>query len=159
MTHAVCPGSFDPLTNGHLDVVKRAAGMFDRLTVLVTHNPNKLGLFGVDERMRLIRTCLDDAGLGDVAVDSWTGLLVDWATERGASVLVKGVRSTGDYEYELPMAQMNRHLSGVETVFVPADPAFGHVSSTLMKEVVRYGGSIEGLVPEPVLAELRRRLD
>ncbi|WP_448851042.1 pantetheine-phosphate adenylyltransferase [Corynebacterium sp. 335C] len=158
MRHAVCPGSFDPLTNGHLDVVTRAAAMFDRLTVLVTHNPAKQGLFDPQERMRLIRECVDAAGLDNVDVAAHTGLLVDWTTEHGATVLVKGVRSTGDYEYELPMAQMNRRLSGVETVFLPADPAYGHVSSTLMKEVVRYGGSIDGLVPAPVLAALENRL-
>lgn len=156
MTHACCPGSYDPLTSGHLDVIERASALFDQVTVLVTHNPNKKGLFTAEERMRLIVECTGH--LGNVRVDSWTGLLVDYTTEHGIRTLVKGLRSAMDYEYEVPMAQMNRRMSGVDTLFIEADPKYGHVSSTLMKEVVRYGGSVEGLVPDPVHAALRDRL-
>ena len=156
MTHACCPGSYDPLTNGHLDVIQRAAALFDEVTVLVTHNPNKQWMFTPEERMRLIEECT--AHLDNVRVDSWSKLLVDYTTERGIATLVKGLRSAMDYEYEVPMAQMNRRMSGVDTLFIEADPKYGHVSSTLMKEVVRYGGSVEGLVPAPVQKALRARL-
>ena len=156
MTHACCPGSYDPLTSGHLDVIQRTAELFDEVTVLVTHNPNKSGMFTPEERMNLIRQCTRH--LGNVRVDSWSQLLVDYTTAHGITGLVKGLRSAMDYEYEVPMAQMNRRMSGVDTLFIEADPKFGHVSSTLMKEVVRYGGSVEGLVPDPVQEALRERL-
>ena len=106
--------------------------------------------------MRLIEECTGH--LPNVRVDSWSELLVDYTTEHGILTLVKGLRSAMDYEYEVPMAQMNRRMSGVDTLFIEADPKYGHVSSTLMKEVVRYGGSVEGLVPDPVQAALRARL-
>lgn len=156
MTHVCCPGSYDPLTSGHLDVIERASVLFDEVTVLVTHNPNKSGMFTPEERMDLIRQCTTH--LGNVRVDSWSQLLVDYTTAHGITGLVKGLRSAMDYEYEVPMAQMNRRMSGVDTLFIEADPKYGHVSSTLMKEVVRYGGSVEGLVPEPVQKALRARL-
>ncbi|HHU45996.1 MAG TPA: pantetheine-phosphate adenylyltransferase [Actinomycetales bacterium] len=156
MTHVCCPGSYDPLTSGHLDVIERASVLFDEVTVLVTHNPNKSGMFTPEERMDLIRQCTTH--LGNVRVDSWSQLLVDYTTAHGITGLVKGLRSAMDYEYEVPMAQMNRRMSGVDTLFIEADPKFGHVSSTLMKEVVRYGGSVEGLVPDPVQEALRERL-
>ncbi len=154
-TKAVCPGSFDPITLGHVDIINRAAAMFDEVTVLVTGNPDKpSGLFSVEERVQFIRETFDE----HIKVDYWSGLLVDYPTEHGVDTLVKGLRSAADYEYEAPMAQMNRRMTGIETLFVEADPKYGHVSSTLMKEVVRYGGSVEGLVPEPVLHALQRRL-
>ncbi|ALA67180.1 pantetheine-phosphate adenylyltransferase [Corynebacterium lactis] len=156
MTHACCPGSYDPMTSGHLDIVDRASRQFDRVTVLVTHNPNKQGMFNVDERIALIEECT--AHLNNVEVDSWSELLVNYTSEHDISCLVKGLRSAADYEYEVPMAQMNRRMTGIETLFMEADPRYGHVSSTLMKEVVRYGGSVEGLVPAPVLRALQRRL-
>nr|WP_120491431.1 pantetheine-phosphate adenylyltransferase [Corynebacterium lactis] len=156
MTHACCPGSYDPMTSGHLDIVERASRQFDRVTVLVTHNPNKQGMFNVDERIALIRECT--AHLDNVVVDSWSELLVNYTSANDISCLVKGLRSAADYEYEVPMAQMNRRMTGIETLFMEADPQYGHVSSTLMKEVVRYGGSVEGLVPEPVLRALQSRL-
>lgn len=156
MTHVCCPGSYDPLTSGHLDVIERAAALFDQVTVLVTHNPHKSGMFTPEERMDLIRECTTH--LGNVRVDSWSQLLVDYTTAHGITGLVKGLRSAMDYEYEVPMAQMNRRMSGVDTLFIEADPKYGHVSSTLMKEVVRYGGSVEGLVPDPVQEALRERL-
>lgn len=156
MTHACCPGSYDPMTSGHLDVIERAAKQFEKVTVLVTFNPHKQGMFDVEERMELIRECT--AHLDNVDVDCWAKLLVDYTSAHDITCLVKGLRSAADYEYEVPMAQMNRRLSGIETLFIEADPRYGHVSSTLMKEVVRFGGSVEGLVPEPVLRALQRRL-
>lgn len=156
MTHACCPGSYDPPTCGHIDVIERAAAQFDHVTVLVTFNPNKSGVFDVDERMDLLRQCTAD--LDNVTVDSWSQLLVDYTTANSITCLVKGLRSAVDFEYELPMARMNRRMTGIETLFMPADPKFGYVSSSLMKEVVRFGGSVEGLVPEPVLRALERRL-
>ena len=139
-SRAVCPGSFDPVTLGHVDIISRAAQQFDEVTVLVTHNPNKAGLFSVQERMDLIRdaTC----HIAGVRVDSWTGLLVDYTTKHGISALVKGLRSGIDYEYELPMAQMNRRLTGVDTFFLLTDPKYGYISSTLCKEVAKYGGDV-----------------
>ena len=147
---AVCPGSFDPITLGHLDIITRAATQFEEVTVLVTANPNKnTGLFTVDERMELIRQ--STAHLSNVKVDTWATLLVDYTTAHGIGALVKGLRSSLDYEYELPMAQMNRRLSGVDTFFLLTDEKYGYVSSTLCKEVARYGGDVSGLLPEVVV--------
>lgn len=157
MTKAVCPGSFDPVTNGHLDIFTRAAAQFDEVTVLVTGNPTKnTGLFTVAERMELIREVTSH--LPNVTVDNWAGLLVDYTTEHGATALVKGLRSSLDYDYELPMAQMNRRLSGVETFFLITDEKYGYVSSSLCKEVVKYGGSVAGLVPETVVAAMEEKM-
>ena len=156
MTTAVCPGSFDPVTNGHIDVFTRASKHFDKLIVLVTGNPNKQsGLFSIDERMELIRGATTH--LDNVEVDTWGGLLVDYTSANGISALVKGLRSALDYEYELPMAQMNRRLSGVETYFLLTDEKYGYTSSSLIKEVVKYGGDVSGLVTEEVLAAMRKK--
>lgn len=155
MTTACCPGSFDPLTSGHLDIIERASRLFETVTVLVTFNPHKQGMFTPEERMELIREAT--AHLDNVVVDSWSGLLVNYTTEHNIPVLVKGLRSAVDYEYEVPMAQMNRRLSGVETMLMESDPKYGHVSSTLMKEVVKYGGSVNGLVPDNVVRALEER--
>lgn len=144
---AVCPGSFDPITLGHLDIITRASAQFEEVTVVVTANPNKnTGLFTVEERMDLIRRATGH--LNNVSVDTWSGLLVDYTTAHGVGALVKGLRSSLDYEYELPMAQMNRRLSGVDTFFLLTDEKYGYVSSTLCKEVARYGGDVSGLLPE-----------
>lgn len=157
MTKAVCPGSFDPVTNGHLDIFTRAAAQFDEVTVLVTGNPTKnTGLFTVAERMELIREVTGH--LPNVTVDNWAGLLVDYTTAHGATALVKGLRSSLDYDYELPMAQMNRRLSGVETCFLITDEKYGYVSSSLCKEVVKYGGSVTGLVPDAVVAAMEKKM-
>lgn len=157
MTRAVCPGSFDPVTNGHLDIFTRASAQFAEVTVLVTGNPAKhSGLFTIAERVELIREVT--AHLPNVKVDNWAGLLVDYTTAHGATALVKGLRSSLDYDYELPMAQMNRRLSGVETCFLMTDEKYGYVSSSLCKEVVRYGGSVAGLVPDTVVAAMERKL-
>lgn len=147
---AVCPGSFDPVTMGHLDIFTRAAEHFDEVTVLVTGNPNKRsGLFTVDERVELIRRSV--IGLPNVRVDWWAGLLVDYTTAHGVSALVKGLRTALDYEYELPMAQMNRRLTGIDTFFLLTDEKYGYISSSLCKEVARYGGDVSGLLPAPVV--------
>lgn len=149
MTTAVCPGSFDPITNGHLDIVTRASRHFDEVVVLVTGNPTKTsGLFTIDERVELIREVI--AHLPNVRVDSWGGLLVDYTSANHITALVKGLRSSLDYEYELPMAQMNRRLSGVDTYFLLTDEKYGYISSSLTKEVAKYGGDVTGLVPDTV---------
>lgn len=149
MTTAVCPGSFDPITNGHLDIVTRAARHFDEVVVLVTGNPTKTsGLFSIDERVELIREVI--ARLPNVRVDSWGGLLVDYTSAHHITALVKGLRSSLDYEYELPMAQMNRRLTGVDTYFLLTDEKYGYISSSLTKEVAKYGGDVTGLVPDTV---------
>ncbi|APT92617.1 phosphopantetheine adenylyltransferase [Corynebacterium phocae] len=147
MTKALCPGSFDPMTMGHLDIFNRALGLFDEVTVLVTGNPDKpSGLFTVEERVELIRQCVDPR----ITVDYWAGLLVDYTTQHRYDALVKGLRSSLDYEYELPMAQMNRRLSGIDTVFLLTDEKYGYISSSLAKQVAKYGGDVTGLFPEPV---------
>ncbi len=148
-----CPGSFDPVTNGHLDIFTRAARTFDEVTVLVTYNPNKSGLFTAEERVKLIQDSLKATGLPEaerVTVDVWDRLLVDYLTAHDISAMVKGLRSSLDYEYELPMAQMNQRLSGVETYFLLTNPEFGYVSSTICKEVAKYGGDVSGLLPDNV---------
>lgn len=152
----VCPGSFDPVTNGHVDVIHRAAQLFDEVVVAVLHNPAKEGAFPVAERMELVRGALP-AGLS-VRVEEFGGrLLVDVCRDVGAGAIVKGLRGGTDFAYELPMALMNRHLSGIETVFLPGDPAFEHVSSSLVKEVALHGGDVAGLVPHNVLQALKAR--
>ena len=149
MTTAVCPGSFDPITNGHLDIVTRASRHFDEVVVLVTGNPTKTsGLFTINERVELIREAT--AHLSGVRVDSWGGLLVDYTSAHHITALVKGLRSSLDYEYELPMAQMNRRLTGVDTYFLLTDEKYGYISSSLTKEVAKYGGDVTGLVPDTV---------
>jgi pantetheine-phosphate adenylyltransferase len=149
----VCPGSYDPVTNGHLDVIARATRLFDEVVVAVLHNPAKAGTFGVAERVELVRGAVS-ARLGPdprVRVEAFAGrLLVDVCREVGAVAIVKGLRNPGDFGYEQPMALMNRHLTGVETVFLAGDPAFGHVSSSLVKEVAAYGGDVSALVPREV---------
>ena len=153
MTIAVCPGSFDPVTNGHVDVIRRASGLFDGLVVAVVHNPNKAGRFDVPSRLGFLERAL--GGLSGVRVEAFESrLLVDICRDLGAAAIVKGVRDGADYAYELQMAQMNRHLTGVETVFLPADPAYAHVSSSLVAEVARLGGDLTGLVPDEVAAAL-----
>ena len=156
MTTAVCPGSFDPITNGHLDIVTRASRHFDEVVVLVTGNPTKTsGLFSIDERVELIREVI--AHLPNVRVDSWGGLLVDYTSAHHITALVKGLRSSLDYDYELPMAQMNRRLSGIDTYFLMTDEKYGYVSSSLCKEVAKYGGDVTGLVPPAVHAAMEEK--
>ncbi|HSP59722.1 MAG TPA: pantetheine-phosphate adenylyltransferase [Ornithinimicrobium sp.] len=159
MTHSerrcVCPGSFDPVTHGHLDVVRRATDLFDEVVVAVLHNPGKQGTFPVDRRLEMVRESLSPDLTHRVRVEAFADtLLVDVCRQVDAGAIVKGLRGGTDFAYELPMARMNRHLSGVETVFLPADPTLEHVSSSLVKEVHRYGGDVTGLVPDVVLAAL-----
>ena len=157
MRRAVCPGSFDPVTNGHLDVLARASRLYDEVTVAVLVNPGKSGLFEVPERIEMLREVT--AELGNVRVDSFEGLLVDYCRERGIPVVVKGLRAVSDFDYELQMAQMNHRLTGLETFFVATNPEYSFLSSSLVKEVARWGGDVGGLVPDAVLARLRGRID
>ena len=153
---AVCPGSYDPVTNGHIDVVTRAATLFDEVVVAVLYNPAKQGAFPVEERVNLLKDSL--AEVGNLRVEAFADrLLVDVCRDVGATAIVKGLRGGTDFAYELPMALMNKHLTGIETVFLPGDPRFEHVSSSLVKEVAKYGGDVTGLVPEPVLDALKRQ--
>lgn len=152
----VCPGSFDPVTNGHLDVFTRAAALYDEVTIAVGVNIAKNGMFDSSERVDMLREVT--AGLPGVQVVPFEGLLVDFCRARGIPVVLKGLRAAGDFDYELAMAQMNRRLSGLETVFVPTDPEHSYLSSSLVKEVAKLGGDVAGMVPDPVLARLRSRL-
>jgi pantetheine-phosphate adenylyltransferase len=157
MRTAVYPGSFDPLTNGHLDIIRRGARLFDRLVVAVLENEGKAPLFSVAERMELIARCTSD--IPSVEAHSFTGLLVDFMRTMDANVVVRGIRAISDYEYELQMALMNRELQGgVETIFMIPAVEFTYVSSRLIKEVFRLGGDIARLVPPPVLESLKARL-
>ncbi|ROQ41438.1 phosphopantetheine adenylyltransferase [Frondihabitans sp. PhB188] len=155
-TIAVVPGSFDPVTLGHLDVIVRAAGLFDELHVLVVHNPDKAALIPIEKRVEFISDAVAAAGAPDkVTVTSWSeGLLVDYCVRVGAKVLVKGIRSQVDVAYETPMAIMNRSLAGVETVFLLPDPAHALVSSSLVRQVAALGGDISPYVPADVAAYL-----
>ena len=153
---AVCPGSFDPITNGHLDVIERASARFDRVVVAVLENPRKAGLFTIEERLDLIR--VTTAHLDNIEVESFHGLLVDFCNDRGIGLICKGLRAVSDFEYELQMAQMNQQIGDVETVFLSTRPEWSYLSSSLVKEVARFGGSIEGTVPAEVGARLRAKL-
>lgn len=174
MTTVVCPGSFDPVTLGHLDVFRRAAVLFDEVVVCVVVNPNKSGTFSVEERTGLLREVTAD--LPGVRVDSFSGLLVDYCREVGARAVVKGLRAPTDYDYELPMAHMNRSITAaagtsgegtasatdaggfVDTVFLPTTPGLSFVSSSLCREVTRLGGDVSHLLPDTVATALRERL-
>jgi pantetheine-phosphate adenylyltransferase len=140
------------VTNGHVDVITRAAALYDELVVAVLVNPGKAGLFSVDERMALLRDAVAD--VPNVTVDSFQGLLVDYCRAKDIPVIVKGLRAVSDFEYELQMAQMNRELAGVETLFVPTAPQVGHLSSSLVKQIATFGGDVSGLVPKVVQERL-----
>ncbi len=156
MTRAVCPGSFDPPTNGHVDVIERAARYFDGVVVAVLANPSKEPLFSLTERTSMLQAAV--AHLDNVEIQSFDGLLVDFATQRGLSLLVKGLRAVSDFEYELQMAQMNATLApGLDTIFVTAKPSWAFLSSSLVKEVARYRGSVDQLVPPSVTKALGDR--
>jgi pantetheine-phosphate adenylyltransferase len=158
---AVVPGSFDPVTLGHLDVIARAARLWDEIHVLVVHNPGKTALLPIAKRVSLIQDALAEAEVaGRIVVTSWSvGLLVDYATDVGATVLVKGIRSQVDVAYETPMAIVNRNLAGVETVFMLPDPAHAHVSSSLVRQVASLGGDVAPYVPRAVADYLSSRRD
>ncbi|MDQ0735227.1 pantetheine-phosphate adenylyltransferase [Arthrobacter agilis] len=154
MSRAVCPGSFDPIHNGHIEVISRASRLFDEVIVAVSTNYAKKYRFGIDERLAFCSESL--AHLPGVTVRPMgAGLVAEFCREHGAAALVKGLRSGLDFDYELPMATMNRHLADVETVFLPTGTEFAHVSSTLLKEVAGLGGDIGAFVPDAVLARLR----
>jgi pantetheine-phosphate adenylyltransferase len=152
----VCPGSFDPVTNGHLDVIERASRLYDEVTVGVLVNVSKSGFFTVDDRIDMLREATSD--LRNVTVDSFQGLLVDYCRARDIPVVVKGLRAVSDFDYELQMSQMNNRLTGLETLFVATNPEYSFLSSSLVKEVATWGGDVSGLVPEPVLRRLSARL-
>ena len=153
----LCPGTFDPVTNGHLDIIERASRHFDRLVVGVLQNPSKAPLFSVEERVSLLKEVT--SGLSNVEVGSFSGLLVDYAKQQEAGVIVKGLRAVTDFDYELQMAQMNHRLGGVETFFVTTNPMWSYLSSSLVKDIARLGGDVDGLVPPVVKERLRDRLD
>ncbi len=155
MTKVVCPGSFDPVTNGHLDIIERAARLFDEVVVSVLVNENKQGLFTVVERQDLLGQAT--AHLPNVSVSSFNGLLVDFCTANDISAIVKGLRAVTDFDYELQMAQMNGSLTEVDTVFIPTTPAYSFLASSLVKEVAKHGGDVSGLVPDFVLARLKAK--
>ena len=153
----LCPGTFDPVTNGHLDIIERASRHFDRLVVGVLQNPSKAPLFSVEERVSLLKEVT--SGLPNVEVGSFSGLLVDYAKQQEANLIVKGLRAMTDFDYELQMAQMNHGLTGVNTLFMPTSPEFSFVSSSLVKQVATYGGDVRHLLPEVVADALAARLD
>jgi pantetheine-phosphate adenylyltransferase len=154
---AVFPGSFDPVTYGHLDIVSRASAIFDEVVIGVLVNESKQGVFSVDERISMLADATDDLGVANVRAASFQGLLVDFCRDQQATVIVKGLRASTDFDYELPMAQMNNALSGVDTVLLPTRPQWSFVSSSLVKEVARLGGDVSPFVPTKVEARLRRR--
>jgi pantetheine-phosphate adenylyltransferase len=153
---AVCPGSFDPVTNGHLDIIGRASRLYDEVVVAVLVNQSKSGLFSLDERMELLREVTSP--YGNVVVDSFQGLLVDYCKANDIPVVVKGLRAVSDFDYELQMAQMNHGLAGVETLFMSTNPLYSFLSSSLVKDVARWGGDVSAHVPEIVRRRLVERL-
>ena len=174
MTIAVCPGSYDPVTAGHLDVIQRCTHLFDEVHVLVAVNAAKTPLFSESERVQIIReavknlrsthsNCADTSAdtcscnnAGKIVVSSTTGLITDYCKRVGATAIVKGLRQNGDYEAELGMALVNRKLAGIETLFLPADPILEHVSSSVVKDVARHGGNVTGMVPDNVIPLLQK---
>ena len=156
MRRAVCPGSFDPVTKGHLDIVGRASRLFDEVIIGVLINQHKTGLFTIEERIEMLRAVT--ASYGNVRVESFRGLLVDFCRAQEAAVVVKGLRAVSDFDYELQMAQMNIGLSGVETLFMPTNPQHSFLSSSLVKEVAKWGGDISTYVPDLVGEQLITRL-
>ena len=152
----VCPGSFDPVTNGHLDVIERVSQIADEVVVAVLINKSKSGLFSTEERIDLLREAT--AELSNVTVEGFHGLLVDFCKARDIRVIVKGLRAVSDFDYELQMGQMNHSLAGVETLFMPTNPLYSFLSSSLVKDVAMYGGDVSGLVPEAVLRRLKDKL-
>lgn len=152
MRNAVCPGSFDPVTNGHLDVFERASAMYDTVTIAVLTNSSKSALFTIEERIKFITDAC--AEWPNIRVVSFQGLLVDFCKQNDISIIVKGLRAVSDFDYELQMAQMNYRLAKVETSFIATNPEYGYLSSSLIKEISRHGGDVSGLVPSNVLTAL-----
>ena len=156
MHRVVCPGSFDPVTNGHLDIISRASGLYDEVVVAVLINVTKHSLFTVDERVEMLREVTK--AQDNVRVARFDGLVVDFCRANKVSAIVKGLRAVTDFDYEMQMAQMNYRMAKVETLFMTTNPLYSFLSSSLVKEITRYGGDVSGLVPDPVLARLRARL-
>ena len=155
MRKAVCPGSFDPITNGHIDVIERASGLFDQVVIGVLANSSKTGLFSIEERLVLAKDAV--AHIPNVTVDTWSGLLVDYCKANNIGAIIKGLRAVSDFDYELQMAQMNLQLKGVDTLLMATKPAYSFLSSSLVREIARYGGDVSALVPTGVLKELKAR--
>jgi pantetheine-phosphate adenylyltransferase len=155
MTRALIPGSFDPVTFGHLDVIERTARLFDEVLVAVVENPHKSTVFTLVERTEMLAEVTGH--LPNLKVDEFEGLLVDYALDRGVNAIVKGLRAVSDFEYELQMAQLNYRLSGIETLFMPTTPEYSFLSSSLVREVARFGGDVSSMVPTPVAARLQAR--
>ena len=156
MIRVVCPGSFDPVTNGHLDIISRAAKMYDEVIVAVLRNPSKSSLFTDDERVEMLREVTKD--LPNVRVAKFNGLIVDFCRANDVSAIVKGLRAVSDFDYEMQMAQMNYNQAGVETLFMTTNPLYAFLSSSLVKEFAKFGGDVSGLVPPSVLDKLTARL-
>lgn len=156
VTIAVCPGSYDPITLGHQDVIERAAAMFDEVVIGVAKNSSKFALLDVETRIRLAK--LSTEHLGNVTVQEVPGLLVDFCSQIGATVIVKGIRGSSDFDGEMPMALMNRHLTEVETIFLPARPNIAHIASSLVKDVMRFGGQVQDLVTPVVYAAMEQAM-
>ena len=155
MQKVVCPGSFDPVTNGHIDVFKRAADLAEEVVVAVLVNHSKNGLFSIEERVELIKDSVKH--LNNIKVATFDGLLVDFCKENGVTAIVKGLRAVSDFDYELQMSQMNYQLGNIETLFVATNPLYSFLSSSLVREVARHGGDIANLVPQKVQEELRKK--
>ena len=155
MARAVCPGSFDPPTNGHMDVIRRSISLFDQVVVAVIRNLSKTPMFTSSERVAMLGGLLADESTVEIA--TFDGLLVDFARARNASVIVKGLRAVSDFDYELQMAQMNHRLSGIDTVFIPTSPEHAYLSSSLVKEVGSLGGTVDSLVPAEVARLMKER--
>lgn len=155
MRKAVCPGSFDPITNGHLDVIERASGLFDEVTIAVLKNSQKSGLFTIEERLKMAKEAV--AHIPNAKVDTWSGLLVDYCRANEIGAIIKGLRAVSDFDYELQMAQMNLQLEGVDTLLMATKPAYSFLSSSLVREIAKYGGDVSTLVPPGVLRELSAR--
>jgi pantetheine-phosphate adenylyltransferase len=153
---ALVPGSFDPPTNGHLDVIERCVGIFEQVVVGIIANPSKSPMFSSEEREAMLAECC--SRWPNIEIASFSGLLVDFAARVDAQVIVKGLRAMTDFDYEFQMSQMNRHLSGIVTLFVATKPEYGYLSSSLVKEVARLGGSVDALVPGPVAVAMKERL-
>jgi pantetheine-phosphate adenylyltransferase len=153
---ALCPGSFDPVTYGHIDIIERTARHFDQVIVAVIRNPQKSqSLFTLEQRQEMLHEVT--AHLDNIRIEFFKGLLVDFAREQGADVIVKGLRAVSDFDYELQMAQMNQRLSGIDTYFLPTSPQYAYLSSSLVREVARFGGDVSSMVPKTVLARLADR--
>ena len=155
MTKVVCPGSFDPVTNGHVDIIGRASRLFDEVVVAALVNESKSSLFTLEERLEMLGEATVD--MANVTVASFRGLLVEFCVANDVSAIVKGLRAVSDFDYELQMAQMNDRLTGVDTLFIPTSPEYSYLASSLVKEVAKGGGDVSGLVPEPVLERLKAR--